>query len=63
MIYAQIKDNIIINIIVLDDIELIPLFSKDYDHFIEVYAIPGNPGIGWVYNPESNSFLPSTDNS
>jgi hypothetical protein len=60
-IYAQIKNNTIINTIKLDDSSLLPLFQIDpqgnpYDSVMQVDMIYPQPGIGWwfdniIWNP------------
>lgn len=61
MIYAQVKDSLVINTIVLDDTNLIPLFSSGYDYFIEISDDPGSPAVGWSYDPILG-FSPPVDN-
>ena len=55
MIYAQIRNNIIINTIILDDPSLISLFSIDqngntYDSLVQIDNIVPQPGIGWTFD-------------
>lgn len=57
MIYAQIKDNKIINSIVIDDETPMELFSKGYDYFIRIDNLNPTPGIGWSYIAD-NEFSP-----
>lgn len=52
MIFAQIKDGLIVNVIVLDDQSLLPLFSQDFDNIIPIDNKPGSPAIGWSYDPK-----------
>lgn len=52
MIFAQIKDGFIVNMIVLEDSSLLPLFSQDFDDVIQVDNKPGSPAVGWSYDPE-----------
>lgn len=54
MIYAQILNNLVVNIIVIDDVELIPLFSEGFDYFIEIDNIIPQPQIDWLY--DGNNF-------
>lgn len=58
MYYARIKDNVVKGVIVLEDQSLIPLFSVGYDHFIHLgdELLPGMASVGFIYNPESNTF-------
>lgn len=48
--YAQILNNKVINIIVLNDPLLIPLFSKDFDFLIDLSKIDPKPSIDWNYD-------------
>jgi len=57
MKYAQIKDGIVKNIIVLDDVSLLPLFLEGFDFIIEVSEEPGSPGRRWGYT-EQDGFTP-----
>lgn len=50
MIFAQVKDGIVKNIVVLDDMGLAPLFSEGFDYFIRVDQIPNYPGPGDSYD-------------
>lgn len=56
MVYAQVKDGIVRNTIVLDDLTLIPLFSEGFDAFIRVDNIDQPPSINWTY--DGNTFNP-----
>lgn len=58
MIYAQVKDGFVVNTIVLDDETLIPLFLEGFDYLIEITLTPGNPSIGWSYDPNTETFSP-----
>ena len=49
MIYAQIKDDLVKNTIVLDDVSLTPVFSAGFDHFKRIDTLNPIPGIGWTY--------------
>lgn len=49
MIYAQIKDGTVRNVILLDDLSISHLFSDGFDHFIDVSAFSPRPEIGWTY--------------
>lgn len=50
MIWARIKDGIVTNCIVLDDLSLKDLFSEGYDYFIRVDELDPQPGIAWSYD-------------
>jgi hypothetical protein len=54
MIYAQITSGVVMNAIVLDDVSLVPTFTKGFDSCIRIDNITdvaGNPiGIGWTYD-------------
>lgn len=53
MVYAQIKSGLVVNVVVLDDASLIPLFSAGFDHFIQIDNLVGGPGKGWSYDGEN----------
>jgi len=50
MNWAQIKDGIIQNVIVFDDLSLKEVFEKDYDYFINVSNMNPAPSPGWLYD-------------
>lgn len=56
MIYAQIKNEIVVNTIILDDAALLPLFQNDpmtgepYDLMLQIDMVYPRPGIGWIFN-------------
>lgn len=54
MIYAQILNGIIQNIIVLDDPNISSLFSQGFDYFIRIDNLSPTPQIGWLY--DGNNF-------
>lgn len=56
MIYAQIKDNLVINAIVVDEHTPMDLFSAGYDYFLRIDNLDNRPGIGWSY--DGSSFSP-----
>src|ERR1700722_8685422 len=60
MTYAQILNSIIINIIELDDITLVPLFTEGFDSCLEIDGLSIIPSIGWYYDIPSSSFFPPT---
>lgn len=49
-IYAQIKDGVIQNTIVLDQPELLPLFTQHFDSIVQLTEDEVRPGIGWTYD-------------
>lgn len=68
MIYAEI-DNVadecdpeavpiymIVNRIVLDDPQYIPLFAEGHAYFLRVDNLSPEPGIDWTYDPELDEF-------
>lgn len=55
MIYAQIKDGTVRNVILLDDLSISHLFSDGFDYFIDVTAMSPRPEIGWSYVDETFS--------
>jgi hypothetical protein len=59
MIYAQISNGVIQNIIVLDDPTLEPLFVKGFDYLIRIDNLNPQPCMGWNYNP-TNGFSPAS---
>lgn len=50
MIYAQIKNNLVVNCIVADDETPMDIFSAGYDYFIRIDNLNPIPGIGWSYD-------------
>lgn len=63
MLYAQIKNGIVENVIILDDVALIPKFSEGFDYFIRVDEMDPQPGVLWLYDGEKFSppVAPSED--
>lgn len=59
MVYAQIKSEIVHNLIVLDDENLSSLFLEGYDHLIRVDRLPVEPKIGDIYLHDTGEFLPA----
>lgn len=55
MYYAQIKDNEVKNVIVLEDPTLVDLFSENYDVLIDVSDLDQRPGPGWIYDGQTFS--------
>lgn len=50
MIFAQIKNNTIMNTIDLEDITLVPLFKAGFDSVIQIDNLMPQPGIGWTFD-------------
>lgn len=65
MIIAQIKNNIVLDTIVVDDLSLLPLFVDDlitdlpYDNLVRIDTLDPRPGVGWSYN--GTTFSPPPD--
>lgn len=55
MIYAQIKDHVVCNCIVIEDLESPELFSTGYDYFVRIDNLNPRPSIGWSYDGQSFS--------
>lgn len=53
MIYAQIKNNKIMNTIVVDSSTPLALFSEGYDALLRIDDKTPVPGIGWNFDQES----------
>lgn len=53
MIFAQIKENIVCNVIVLDDMDLISHFAESLTYIINITDMIPQPGIGWSYDGEN----------
>lgn len=49
MIFAQIKNNVVVNSIILDDPSLLSLFSEGFDECLRIDNIDPQPGKGWSY--------------
>lgn len=49
MIYAQIN-GVIKNTIILDDLELLPLFSQHFASVVQLTEDEVRPGIDWLYD-------------
>lgn len=58
MVYAQILNGIIVNIIELDDSSLVSLFAQGYDSCLEIDQLSTIPSIGWFYDTISGNFFP-----
>lgn len=48
-IYAQCKDGVVLNVIILNDPSLHHLFLEGFDHLINVTEMAPRPEIGWSY--------------
>lgn len=53
MIFAQIKNSIVQNIIVVNDESLIPMLSEGFDEVIRVDQLGQYPGPRWSYDGEN----------
>jgi len=55
MVFAQIKNDVVVNIIILDDVSLINKFSSDagFDHCVRICNRNPIPQIGWNYFPST----------
>jgi hypothetical protein len=49
MIYAQIKNNIVVNTIILQDENLLPTFLVGFDALIRIDLLENQPSIGASY--------------
>jgi hypothetical protein len=56
MIYAQINQNVIANVIDIEDVTLLPLFAKGFDLCLRIDGLDIIPSIGWTYNPVTCAF-------
>lgn len=56
MIFAQIKNGIVQNTIVLEDESLSEVFQNGFDHLIRVDQLEPRPSIGWSYDAEADEF-------
>lgn len=50
MIYAQIKNCVVQNVIQLDDESIVHLFEVGFDHCVRVDHLTPQPGIGWFHD-------------
>lgn len=61
MIYAQLTNGVIANIIELDDPTLLPLFAEGYDGIpVQIDNLAPIPSIGWIYAPYNHFNDPNT---
>ena len=63
MIYAQVKDGIVKNTIVLEDENLLLLFKDGFDQVVRIDQLSPKPGIGWSYDGTNFSAPPAPDDS
>jgi hypothetical protein len=57
MIYAQIKDGIVKNRIVVEDVSLdISIFAVGYDLCIRVDEMSPEPQVDWLYDSQTQTF-------
>ncbi len=59
MIYAQIRDGIVKNTIVVDETTPMNLFSQEFDYFLRIDNLSIIPGIGWNY--DGDDYIPPLD--
>lgn len=57
MLFAQINNNIVQNVIVLNDSSISSMFSAGYQYFVQVDQLVPQPEIGWTYDG-TNFFAP-----
>lgn len=50
MIYAQIKSDVVVNCIVVDENTPMELFSRGFDYFLRIDNLETVPGMGWGYD-------------
>jgi hypothetical protein len=56
MIFAQIKDDKIVNTITIDSVNILPLFLNDpitnepFDFVLQIDFVYPQPGIGWTFD-------------
>lgn len=56
MIFAQLKDGVVVNTIIITDVSMLPFFQADpmtgdpYDILLQVDATYPQPGIGWTFD-------------
>lgn len=56
MVYAQIKDGIVVNCVILEDETLIDLFTEGFDYLININDLDPIPSIDWTYDSGNNTF-------
>lgn len=62
MVYAQIRNQVVVNTIVLDDPTILHLFKVGFDDCVRVDQLSPQPGIGWSYSL-GNGFSPPVQDS
>lgn len=50
MIYAQIRNELIVNTIILNDADDLHLFTDSFDYVLQIDQIYPRPGIGWTFD-------------
>lgn len=50
MIFAQVLNNQIQNVIDLEDASLLPLFQDGFDSLVQIDTLDPQPGIGWIFD-------------
>src|SRR5277367_6533990 len=50
MIYAQVKNCVIQNVIILNDENLVHLFEKGFDHCLRIDHLNPQPALGWFHD-------------
>lgn len=61
MVFAQIRDGTIQNVIVLNDPSLEHVFVGGFDALVRIDNLDPVPQIGWLYDGQSFSMPPSED--
>lgn len=59
MVYAQIKNSKVENIIIINDESLVSLFGEGFDEIVSVEDADPRPGPGWFY--EDEEFAPPVE--
>ncbi len=49
-VWAQIKNGVVENAIVLNDESLIPIFSEGFDYFVRIDEMDPRPGPQWLFD-------------
>lgn len=50
MVYAQIKNGLIVGAIAVDETTVLALFAEGFDHLLRIDDLIPQPGIGWSYD-------------
>lgn len=56
MDFAQLKNGKVENVIVLDDLSLIPIFSEGFDDFICTDNLEPKPSKDWTYTQDEQGY-------